>query len=94
MIYTTVLWVVVIGMPLPQYSSGPIDTAFPLVFMLMKLDETISLFVVVVAAFWTIVEKSCRLLISALAESFPPMPTQWLCVLRGNFGLGFMVQTD
>ena len=85
------------GIPFPQYSSGPIDTALPLVFMLIKDDATINLFPAVFAVFPTIVEKSCRprRLVSRVALvallPAPPMPTQYPLVFPGNAGLGHMV---
>jgi hypothetical protein len=47
------------GIPLPQYSRGPIATAFPLVFILMKLVLRYNWsFSAIPALFLTMVENS------------------------------------
>jgi hypothetical protein len=52
------------------------DTAFPLVFMLMNADGTINRFSVVVPVFLTIVANSCRVRIPPSVVSLPPIPMQ------------------
>ena len=68
--YTIFPFVFFNGMPFPQYSRGPIETAFPLDFIVINSVETIALFALVFAAFLTMVlnRRFC------LSWSFLPTP--------------------